>query len=218
VVFGSDNGAINDCPIHGTDKYPGWQEAYPRLGSNAPFRGVKAQLYEGGIRTPLVVNWRSQLEPGTVDHPVQVTDWMPSFCSLTGAEPGEDPQYDGQDIWSLVTGEETDPEERQLFWNFRGDDWLGIRKGDWKLSAVQQPESGKGKSEIGNKDVLYMITGEEETSRKIELFNIAEDPYEEHECAKDHTDLVKELLALIEKERKLDGSSARPEVTSSNVN
>ena len=44
IVFSSDNGAINDCPLHGTDKYPGWQEAYPRLGSNAPFRGVKAQL------------------------------------------------------------------------------------------------------------------------------------------------------------------------------
>ena len=36
IMFLSDNGAINDCPIHGTDKYPGWQEAYPRLGSNAP--------------------------------------------------------------------------------------------------------------------------------------------------------------------------------------
>ena len=66
IIFSSDNGAINDCPLHGTDKYPGWQEAYPRLGSNLPYRGVKAQLYEGGVRAPTVINWRGELAPGTM--------------------------------------------------------------------------------------------------------------------------------------------------------
>ena len=61
IVFSSDNGAINESPLHSTDQYPGWQENNPRLGSNLPFRGVKAQLYEGGIRTPTVANWRGQL-------------------------------------------------------------------------------------------------------------------------------------------------------------
>lgn len=52
VIFASDNGGLEDLPLTGSDKYPGWQEAYPRLGTNKPYRGVKAQLYEGGVRRP----------------------------------------------------------------------------------------------------------------------------------------------------------------------
>jgi hypothetical protein len=49
VIFGSDNGGINDCPLHGTDTYPGWQEEYPRLGSNLPYRGVRISVIRGII-------------------------------------------------------------------------------------------------------------------------------------------------------------------------
>jgi arylsulfatase A-like enzyme len=191
VVFASDNGAINDCPIHGTDKYPGWQEAYPRLGSNAPYRGVKAQLYEGGIRTPTVVNWRGSLSPCKVDHPVQVVDWMPTFTALTGAQTEEDPRYDGQDIWPLITETETNPSERRLFWNFRGGRNLGVRHGDWKL-----------------------ISREADGSRQLELYNIKEDPYEEQDLIGDHPETVDDLTGMIEEERQQDGTSARQDVTS----
>ena len=191
IVFASDNGAINDCPIHGTDKYPGWQESYPRLGSNAPYRGVKAQLYEGGIRTPTVVNWRDSLAPGTVDHPVQIVDWMPSFTALTGAEPAGDHRFDGQDIWPLITGEEKEPPERRLFWNFQGARELGLRHGDWKL-----------------------ISREEGRNRQVELYNIREDPYEERDLAGDCPGNVRDLSTKIEEERVQDGTSARGDVSS----
>ncbi len=191
IVFSSDNGAINDCPLHGTDKYPGWQEACPRLGSNAPFRGVKAQLYEGGIRTPTIVNWRGHLPARKMEHPVQVTDWMPALTTKVGAEPGRDPRYDGRDIWPLLTGEEAAPPPRRLFWNFRNDRELGVRYGDWKLIACGT-----------------------EGSRKHELFNIADDPHERHELASEYPDKVKELAKMIEEERCLDNSSAREDVDS----
>jgi len=191
IVFASDNGAINESPLHGTDQYPGWQEAYPRLGSNGPYRGVKAQLYEGGIRTPTVVNWRRTLPACKVDHPVQVVDWMPTFIALTGAEPNEDPRYDGQDIWPLITGAEASPATRRLFWNFRGDRVLGVRHGAWKL-----------------------ISREDEGGRRLELYNIQEDPYEERDVVKDCPDRVKDLAGMIEEERQQDGSSARQDVNS----
>ena len=191
VVFASDNGAINDCPIHGTDKYPGWQEEYPRLGSNLPYRGVKAQLYEGGIRTPCMINWRSRLAPGRVDHPVQVVDWMPTFLNLTGAEPQGDPLFDGEDIWPLVTGAEEHPEERRLFWNFRGDRELGVRWGDWKY--IEHEIDGK---------------------RRQELFNIADDPYEECELSGDHPGMAADLAEMIREERQRDGVSKRPDADS----
>ena len=186
IVFSSDNGAINDGPLHSTDQYPGWQEACPRLGSNAPFRGVKAQLYEGGIRTPTIVNWRGRLSPRTVDHPVQVVDWMPTFTALTGTQPREDPRYDGQDIWSLITGAEESPGDRRLFWNFRGGRHMGVRHGDWKL-----------------------ISREGAAGREFELFDIGGDPCEQHEAARDCPDKVKDLSDMMEEERQQDGSSAR---------
>ncbi len=191
IVFSSDNGAINECPLHGTDKYPGWQEAYPRLGSNAPFRGVKAQLYEGGIRAPTLVNWRGQLQPGTMDHPVQVTDWMPTLTALTGAQCRQDPRFDGQDIWPLLTGRQDDPDPRCLYWNFRQGNNLGLRYGDWKL--IDQAVDG---------------------NRTRELFNIADDPCERQELAREYPEKVNDLAEMMEAERQQDGSSARDDVSS----
>ena len=212
VIFASDNGAINDCPIHDTDLYPGWQEACPRLGSNAPYRGVKAQLYEGGIRTPLVMSWRSKLAPGTIDTPTQVVDWMPTLLSMTDSEPMTDPQFDGQDLSSLILGHDCDRgaevsagvdaevtvsdsfgrnADRRFYWNFRMGNVLGLRHGDWKL-----------------------INRKVDGDRRNELFNIAKDPYEEHEVAADYPERVRELSDMIDEERQLDGSSARDDVDS----
>ncbi len=191
IVFASDNGAINDCPLHSTDMYPGHQDAYPRLGSNAPFRGVKAQLYEGGIRTPTVVNWRGRLSPGKVDCPVQVVDWMPTFTALTGAEAKADPRWDGQDIWPMISSEQSDAPERALFWNFHSGDALGMRHDDWKLIVTQS-----------------------EGRQSCELFNIGQDPYEQDDLAADYPDKVKDLSDMIAHQRQQDGSSARGDVDS----
>lgn len=192
VIFASDNGAINDCPLHGTDQYPGWQEDYPRLGSNAPYRGVKAQLYEGGIRTPTIVNWRGQLAPGTIDHPVHVVDWMPTLSELVDARPRTDPRWDGIDIWPLISGLEQEPPERCIYWNFRRGSHLGVRKGGWKLISSQ----GEGK-------------------RTLQLFDIAADPHERDELSGDAPDLVEELSSLIRDQRALDDTSKRTDIDSS---
>jgi arylsulfatase A-like enzyme len=152
---------------------------------------VKGQLYEGGIRTPTIANWRGRLSPRQVDHPVQVVDWMPTLVTLVGAQPAEDPRYDGQDIWPLVTGEESHSADRRFFWNFMGGRDLASRSGDWKL-----------------------ISRECDSGRKLELFNIGGDPFEEHEISADYPDKVRELQELIVAEQQQDNSSARPEVTS----
>ena len=200
IVFSSDNGAINDCPIHGTDKYPGWQEAYPLLGSNLPLRGVKAQLYEGGIRTPTIAYWNGTLPAGKMSQPVQVVDWMPTLTNLVGATTENEAQWDGVDIWSAMVDEQSTLPERNLYWNFRGDTHLGVRSGDWKL--VVQEGAGTAGEEVRDKQV------------QTELFNLATDPYEEQDLSIENPALVAELLGLIREEQKFDGRFKRDDVDS----
>ena len=186
VVFSSDNGAIPDDPLHDTDKYPGRFEEMPRLGSNLPLRGQKAQLYEGGIRTPTAIRWPGTLKPGKLTHPLQMVDWMPTFANLIDYAPSRDPLWDGIDIWPLLTGE-TAAIDRTLFWNFRGQDFGG-RIGDWKL-----------------------IADREMRPEKTELFDLGSDPYERREISEQHPDKVEELKAFIGREREKDDVSKRPD-------
>ena len=186
VIFSSDNGGLNDLPLHGTDTYPGWQEAYPRLGSNLPYRGVKAQLYEGGVRTPTLVNWRSHLTPGVVDDPMQVVDWMPTLTNLVGATMQHDPAWDGRDVWGQIEGSSTDVEERTLFWNFRGHRNLGVRHGDWKL-----------------------IDSQKDGTRVQQLFDIAHDPYEQSDLVHDEPERVRDLSEAMAQMRRADDSAKR---------
>jgi arylsulfatase A-like enzyme len=188
IVFSSDNGAISDYPVHSTDQYPGWQEDTPRLGSNTPLRGQKAQVYEGGVRTPTLISWPSVLTPGKCEHPMQIVDWMPTFTRLVGYTPEHNPQWDGVDVWSLLTGERQEIENRSIFWNFRGTEF-GMRQGGWKL-----------------------ITSEPIDPQKSELFNLDSDLYETQDVARDNPEIVRRLLDMIARERELDGGSKRSDV------
>ena len=188
VVFASDNGAIPGDPLHDTDKYPGRHEEMPRLGSNLPLRGQKAQMYEGGIRTPALINWPGTLQPRKLKHPVQVVDWMPTFAALVGYTPAVDPRWDGVDIGPLLKGQVEQVDRRAMFWNFRGNSF-GVRQGDWKL-----------------------ITGEEMDPGQAELFNLGADPYETRNLAAREPERVHQLLEIVAAERQLDGTSRRSDV------
>ena len=189
VIFSSDNGATLGTGIESQSQYPGWQEAYPRLGSNGPFRGHKGQLYEGGVRTPMVVSWRGHLTPGVMDSPAHMVDWAPTFTNLTGCPPAADPRWDGVDIWPLITGEGAAPSDRAMYWNFRRGSERAARVGEWKL-----------------------IQRDQEDQPPLELFNIEDDPYEQRELAADMPDKVRELSDVIEDQRQLDDTSKRDDV------
>lgn len=197
ILFTSDNGATPGVPATSTAKYPGFQPPSPRLGSNLPWRGQKAQLYEGGIRTPTLVNWSGRIEPGQMSHSVSVADWMPTVCALSETEPATDPQWDGQNIWPLID----DPSgsaahglhERPLYWNLRGNQFA-VREGRWKLIVRENPGG-----------------------IPLELFDLEEDPTETTNRADTEPETVARLAAIIEAQRKRDGVSARPEVDGPDV-
>ena len=187
VVFASDNGAIPEAGLGDTGKYPGRQEEMPRLGSNLPLRGRKAQMYEGGVRTPAVINWPGTLKPAKMTAPIQIVDWMPTFTNLVGATTQEDPMWDGKDIWPLITGEATEM-DRSFFWNFRGGQNIGARLGDLKL-----------------------FTDGDMRPEKTEMYDLANDPYEQRNLFDRNPDRGKDLLDLIREEREKDDTSVRPD-------
>ena len=174
VIFTSDNGSFPSWRPSG--KYPGTHPPCPRLGSNLPYRGYKAQLHEGGILAPTCVNWPGKLKPGKVDAVMHVVDWMPTLTKLTGYKPKRDLKWDGMDVWPLIAGQIAKPPARTIYWKFL--DRFAIRHGDWKLIV-----RGRGKTE---------------------LFNLAEDPYEKTNLAAGHSDRVAELKKLLAEARKVD--------------
>ena len=166
VMFTSDNGPHAEG---GND---------PKFfDSNGPLRGIKRDLYEGGIRVPMIVRWPGGAPAGkTSDHSGYFGDFFATACELGGAK-----TPDGLDSLSFAAAirgqaDQQKPHE-QLYWEFyeRGSA-QAVRQGKWK--AVRKP----------------MLTG------KTELYDLSSDIGEERNIAAKHPDLVRKLEAVMDKE------------------
>ena len=124
IVFSSDNGGESN------------------VTSNAPLRGGKSELYEGGIRVPLIVSMPNSEHTNIVcTQPTMNVDFYPTFLELGGIKPDEKQQLDGQSIVSLLNNSESDESPRNMFWHYplEKPHFLGglssgaIRSGDMKL-------------------------------------------------------------------------------------
>ncbi|MDP6040683.1 MAG: sulfatase-like hydrolase/transferase [Candidatus Latescibacteria bacterium] len=110
VIFFSDNG--------GTPQNP---------ESNAPLRGNKGTVWEGGHRVPAIAWWPGTIAPNTVTDQLAISlDLFPTMCDLSGASK-PDNHFDGISLKSLLLGE-NEPGSRHLFWN-----GLAMRDDNWKL-------------------------------------------------------------------------------------
>lgn len=182
LVFTSDNGGST---VENNDlKYPDDNCPNGRLtGNNHPLRGRKGDIYEGGTRVPTLVSWPARAKPGRVDSPVQVIDWMPTFCTLAGYASERDLQWDGTDLTELLVNHSPLP-DRSIY--TAGPRWRAssLRYGDWKL-----------------------ITHGAGEQRKVELFNIAADPNESNNLAVTQSARVQEMLARLEQAARSDSDS-----------
>jgi arylsulfatase A-like enzyme len=172
IVFTSDNGGLHQ----GGNAYVSDVPPTPRLSSNAPLRGQKGTLYEGGIRVPAFVHWSGRLSPGKRTAPLHAVDWYPTLMAATGSKPVGDPRWDGLDRWAVVTGDWPDPGPRTIYVPYnRG---AAVRHGDWKLI-----EAADGKAE---------------------LFNVEADPSETRNLAAAEPGRVADLRALLKRLRADD--------------
>jgi len=131
LVFTSDNGgstAENNGQTYPPDDYP----AGPLPGSNKPLRGEKGSVYEGGTRVPSIANWPGKLKPGQHAAPVQIIDWMPTFCALAGVRPEKDLKWDGVNLWPQLA-EGVVPSPRTIYTVAPGFKSRALRHDPWKL-------------------------------------------------------------------------------------
>lgn len=158
VIFTSDNGAATE---HGA--------VAEYFDGSGPLRGIKRDMYEGGIRVPLIVNWPSRIAAGTVEtlSHVSFQDFLPTFAEIGG---GVAPTgIDGISILPALVEEETVGNDRPLYWEFRQKPHLplkqAVREGKWKAVRLREDQP-------------------------IELYDLSVDLSESNDIAADHPELV----------------------------
>ena len=172
VVFASDNGGVHISEL---------KESPPTY--NATSRAGKGFVYEGGIRTPLIIRYPALLKPAVISEPVVLGDLCPTICALAKVAPPT--TLDFQDISPVLF--EQKPLNRPLFWHQphymnQGGKPAGVaREGEWKL--IEQYEDGS-----------------------LELYNLAKDPSETTDLAAAEPARVAALRGKLEAWRRSVGA------------
>jgi uncharacterized sulfatase len=140
VVFLSDNGGVNYAyDIQAVQANGGQTQPLTvktREFDNAPLRGTKGTLYEGGIRVPCLARWPGQIAAGSVcATPIQVTDWLPTLLAVAGTSAPATHPIDDTDLRPLWTGQNLP--ERALVWYAPLYD---LRWGATPAAAIRQGE------------------------------------------------------------------------------
>ena len=110
ILFASDNGgATSGLFAQGAKsnaergaEVGGIEQNQKPPASNAPLRGGKGSLYEGGVRVPAFVNWPGKLKPSVVKAPLHMVDVMPTLLALAGGKGSPDHPFDGKDMWPTL--------------------------------------------------------------------------------------------------------------------
>jgi arylsulfatase A-like enzyme len=184
---------------------------------NCNFHGSKGSVYEGGVRVPMLIRWPGGLEAGRHIHDmVHMTDWLPTICSMVGAEPPRDRKLDGVDVLPALRGESYKTCTRR-FWQWNRYTPLvtcnaAMRDGDWKLvrPAIREAMAVPDIQwlHVSMYDYEHFVRNgvirEPDPPREVppppppELYNIARDPLEQHNLAAQDPDRVLRMLRELE--------------------
>lgn len=180
VIFTSDNGSNGK-----------------QGGSNAPLRGNKGDIWEGGLRVPCVIYWPGRIRKGVCGDIVSSIDFLPTFAKLCGAELDPDREIDGMDFSPLLFDENA-KSPRDTFFYYLGNNLNAVRVGDWKLHTRK----------FAGYDVVDGVFHGLKFDEVRELYNLREDIGEEHNVSDEHPEIVEALLESMKECRKDLGDEA----------
>ncbi len=164
VIFTSDNGPTFNG---GTDS-----EFFESAGL---LRGLKTEIYEGGIRVPMIARWPGNIKPGSVsDHISAFWDYLPTFTDIAGADaPGN---IDGISLLPELTGNGNGQQDHDyLYWEYARR-MQAVRKGKWKAVRLKPSE-------------------------KIQLYDLDADIGEKNDVADANTEIIEEITELMKTAR-----------------
>jgi arylsulfatase A-like enzyme len=183
VIFSSDNGGVGGYQREGIKREAG-------ITDNAPLRGGKGMLYEGGVRVPFIFRWPGRIPASTTSaEPIISVDLYPTLLEIAGAKPPANYPLDGVSLAKLLTtGGKTGLNRDALFWHFPG--YLGAGPGAWRTTPVGAIRSGDWK-------LLEFFE-----DNRLELYNLSADLGQTNNLASRSPEKTKELHAKLVAWRK----------------
>jgi arylsulfatase A-like enzyme len=168
VIFTSDNGPHAEGGIHPDD-----------FDSNGILRGMKRDLYEGGIRVPMLARWPGKIEKSSKSNHVSAFwDVLPTFAEIAGTKSPKN--IDGISFLPTLVADGKQKQHDNLYWEFHAAGGKqAIRDGKWKAVRLNCYDKSK---------------------TVVELYNLEEDPSETNNIATDHPKILGELLKSMEEE------------------
>ncbi|PHR90001.1 MAG: hypothetical protein COA78_35530 [Blastopirellula sp.] len=167
VMFSSDNGATS---AGGAD--PDF------FNSNGVYRGIKRDLYEGGIITPMIARWPGHVQAGsTTGHISCFQDLLPTLAELTNQKPVAN--IDGISFLPSIQGQASNQKQHDyLYWEFveKGGK-RALRQGDWKVVQLNVSSNNP---------------------KPVELYNLRDDISETKNLAKQHPERLQKLTELMD--------------------
>ncbi len=169
ILFHSDNGGTRNA------QFAGQMTDMSKIKlpcDNGPYREGKGSLFEGACRVAACANWPGHIKAQTVDGIIHAVDIYPTLAALGGASTAKCKPLDGVNVWDVIAENKPSP-RTEVIYNvepFRG----AVRQGDWKL--------------------IWRTT----LPSSVDLYNLAEDPYEKNNLAAAHPEKVAAIKERIE--------------------
>ena len=192
LVFTSDNGspARNGANMSGP---PGSVVRDFGHHPSGPWRGMKADIYEGGHRVPFIVRWPGQIEAGAVSEEIIChVDLFRTIAAILGEQPPAGSAEDSYDILPVLRGRELERPIREATVHHSSSGMFAIRQGRWKLILG-----------LGSGGWTSPVRIEPEPGEAIgQLYDLASDPGESDNLYQEQPEIVARLAQLLDAYRR----------------
>jgi len=187
VIFSSDNGP--------------WLAMGDDGGSAGSLRDGKGSTFEGGQRVPTVAHWPAQIAPGRVDStPSSLLDLMPTFSALAGVPLPDDRAIDGGDISAVLTARSENQARQFYYLSSMSTEVVAYRDGNWKIKLPR----------TGYPAFLEPVLKLDRYAHGLMLFNLENDPSEQHNLVEQYPERVAKLQQTIaEMQQDIEAEGAR---------